>query len=198
MTQPTSAPDVVAGPPPARAPDPLAPLMARLAQGDQTALRELYSATSAKLMGVCLRILSDRSESEDVLQELYLTAWKRASAFEPSRASAMAWLCAIARNRAIDRLRARQRDALAGVPGATEDRVDEAPGAEAGLGRPGEWARLHACLEGLKPEQGRAIRTAFLEGVTYEALAARADVPLGTMKSWVRRGLLRLRECLSS
>lgn len=178
-----------------RAPDPLAPVMARLAAGERDALRDLYLATRAKLFGVVLRILSDRSESEDVLQEVYLTVWRRADAFEPERASAAAWLTAVARNRAIDRLRARPVR-----PAASEAEVlalpDGAPGAEAVLERSDEGRRLQACLDTIRPEEARAIRTAFLEGVTYEALALRTGKPLGTVKSWVRRGLLRLRECL--
>lgn len=179
-----------------RAPDPLAALMGRIAaERDGAALKQLYSATSAKLLGVVLRILSNREESEDVLQEVYIAAWRRADAFDPARASTTAWLCAIARNRAIDRLRARKPR---GIETPVEDAglVDPTPSPEAELERSGEYARLRDCLDGLKPDQAGAIRTAFFEGVTYDVLASRAGVPLGTMKSWVRRGLLRLRECL--
>lgn len=181
-----------------RAGDPLAPLMARIAgERDGAALKALYSATSAKLLGVCLRILSNREESEDVLQEVYIAVWRRADAFDPARASTLAWLCAIARNRSIDRVRARRPHGVE-TPAENAGLIDPAPLADAELERSGEYARLRACLEGLKPEQASAIRTAFFDGVTYEVLAARSDVPLGTMKSWVRRGLLRLRECLGS
>ncbi len=181
-----------------RAPDPLALLMGRIAaERDGGALKDLYSATSAKLLGVCLRILTNREESEDVLQEVYIAVWRRADAFDPARASTLAWLSAIARNRAIDRLRARRPRGLE-TPAENAELVDPAPSVEAELERSGEYARLSDCLDGLKPEQASAIRTAFLEGVTYETLAVRAGVPLGTMKSWVRRGLLRLRECLGS
>ncbi len=181
-----------------RAPDPLAALMARIAgERDGAALKALYSATSPKLLGVCLRILTNREESEDVLQEVYIAVWRRADAFDPARASTLAWLSAIARNRAIDRLRARRPR---GIETPVEDAglVDPAPSAETEMERSGEYGRLRDCLDGLKPEQAAAIRTAFLDGVTYETLATRAGVPLGTMKSWVRRGLLRLRECLGS
>ncbi len=179
----------------ARAADPLAPAMARLAAGDRSALRELYDATRAKLFGVVLRILSDRSESEDVLQEVYLTVWRRAGAFDPERASVSAWLTAVARNRAIDRLRARPARPQAPAEAAL-DLPDTAPGPEAALAASDEGRRLQACLDAIRPEEARTIRTAFLEGVTYEALALRTGKPLGTVKSWVRRGLLRLRECL--
>ena len=132
-----------------------------------------------------------------MLQEVYLTVWRRAGAFDPARASAAAWLTAVARNRAIDRLRARSvlkgAAALEGV-----ERVDEAPLADAVLERTDEGRRLTACLDELRAEESGAIRTAFLEGVTYEALAERSGKPLGTIKSWIRRGLLRLRECLEA
>ena len=98
----------------ATTPEDLSNLMTRIGGGDRTALRQLYDATSAKLFGVCLRILSDREESEDVLQDVYVTIWRRADRFDSARASVMTWLSTIARNRAIDRLRARGPLAYAG------------------------------------------------------------------------------------
>lgn len=169
--------------------------MARVAAGERAALRELYDATRSKLFGLVVRILSDREDGEEVLQEVYLTVWRRAGAFDPSRASASAWLTAVARNRAIDRLRARPPRA----EGSTEEAEaapDPAPAAEEAVQRSQEARRLHGCLDALRPEEAGAIRTAFLEGVTYELLARRTGKPLGTVKSQVRRGLLKLRECL--
>lgn len=171
--------------------------MARLASGERAALRVLYDATSAKLFGVVVRILSDRGEAEDVLQDVYLTVWRRAGAFDPARASAAAWLTAVARNRAIDRLRV--RSPLKGAADSDELEIaDDAAGAEAELIRSDEGRRLHACLGKLREEERSVIVTAFLGGLTYEALARRTGKPLGTVKSWVRRGLIRLRECLES
>ena len=175
--------------------DPLAELLPRIASGDRDALQQLYQASSAKLFGVCLRILSDREESEDVLQEVYLTIWRRADRFEAGRASVMTWISTIARNRAIDRLRARG-------PLAYADQVDEmeieddAPRAEALLEAAQDGAALRRCLSELDERTASAIRTAFYEGVTYEALAQRLETPLGTVKSWIRRGLLKLKGCL--
>jgi len=177
------------------APDPLAPLMSRIAAGDRAALRALYEATAPKLFGVCLRILSDREESEDVLQDVYVTVWRRADRFEAGRASVSTWLGAIARNRAIDRLRARGPLARA-EPLEDLEIADDAPSAETRLQASGEAARLAACLDELDPRTRQVIRTAFFEGVTYEALARRMDAPLGTVKSWIRRGLARLKGCL--
>ncbi len=170
--------------------------MVRVAAGERAALRQLYDATSAKLFGVCLRILSDREESEDVLQEVYLTIWRRADRFDGSRAGVMTWISTIARNRAIDRLRARG-------PLAYADQVDDleiadgAASAEALLVSAGDAGRLNHCLAELDARTQTVIRTAFFEGVTYEAIARRMNTPLGTVKSWVRRGLTKLKGCLS-
>ena len=177
--------------------DPLAELMSRIAAGDRAALRSLYDATCAKLFGVCFRILSNRDESEDVLQEVYLTIWRRADRFEAARASAMAWMATIARNRAIDRLRARGPLAYA-EPVEAVDAADSAPLASAVLEQAQDEAALRRCLGELDARTAAVIRTAFFEGVTYEALAKRLDAPLGTVKSWIRRGLLRLKGCLES
>lgn len=169
--------------------------MPRIAQGDRAALRRLYEATSPKLFAVCLRILSDREESEDVLQDVYVTIWRRADRFDASRASVTTWLCAIARNRAIDRLRARGPLAMADAAEGLEI-ADDQPGADDRLTQADDAARLEGCLSELDARTRAVIRTAFFEGVTYEALARRMDTPLGTVKSWIRRGLARLKGCL--
>lgn len=169
--------------------------MSRIGGGDRSALRQLYDATSAKLFGVCLRILSDREESEDVLQEVYVTVWRRADRFDASRASVMTWVSTIARNRSIDRLRARGPMAYA-EPVEEMEIPDGAATAETLLEAAGESGRLQNCLSELDDRTEKVIRTAFFEGVTYEALARRMETPLGTVKSWVRRGLAKLKGCL--
>jgi len=170
--------------------------MPRIAQGDRAALRRLYEATSSKLFAICLRILSDREESEDVLQDVYVTVWRRADRFDPARARVTTWIATIARNRAIDRLRARgplaKSDPVEGLEIADEGLV----GAEDRLVAADDAARLTGCLSELDPRTAAVIRTAFFEGVTYEALAQRMETPLGTVKSWIRRGLARLKGCL--
>jgi RNA polymerase sigma-70 factor (ECF subfamily) len=170
-------------------------LMPRIAAGDREALRQLYEATSAKLFGVCLRILSDREECEDVLQEVYVTVWRRADGYDAARAGVVTWLSTIARNRAIDRLRARGPLAYA-RPVEDLQIVDGAASADALLEATDDQQRLQACLDELDERTRGVIRTAFFEGVTYEALAQRLDAPLGTVKSWIRRGLARLKGCL--
>ena len=177
--------------------DPLSELMSRIATGDRVALNRLYDATSAKLFAVCLRILSDREESEDVLQEVYVTIWRRADRFDAARASVMTWVSTIARNRAIDRLRARGPMAYA-EPVDELEIPDGSIGADVLLEAADDSNRLKHCLGELDDRTEQVIRTAFFEGVTYEALARRMDAPLGTVKSWIRRGLAKLKGCLQS
>jgi RNA polymerase sigma-70 factor (ECF subfamily) len=174
----------------------LAAAIRRVAGGDRAALRLVYDATAAKLFGVCLRILNDRSEAEDVLQDVYLNIWRKAAAFDETRASPITWLVAIARNRAIDRLRARGAARLSEPVEAAEAVPDPGPLAAEALEIAQEHERLYGCLAELEARASQAIRAAFLDGLTYEALAEREGVPLGTMKSWIRRGLAKLRECL--
>jgi RNA polymerase sigma-70 factor (ECF subfamily) len=174
----------------------LAAAINRVAAGDQAALRLVYAETSAKLFGVCLRILGERSEAEDVLQEVYLTVWRKAASFEESVASPITWLVAIARNRSIDRLRA-SGSSRASLPiEAAAEIPDPGLSAVERLEIGEDQARLRDCLHELEERQSTAIRAAFLDGFTYDELAAKANVPLGTMKSWIRRGLLKLRACL--
>jgi RNA polymerase sigma-70 factor (ECF subfamily) len=174
----------------------LAAALVRVAGGDRSALRIVYQDTSAKLFGVCLRILKDRSEAEDVLQEVYVTVWRKAAAFDPNRASPITWLVAVARNRAIDRLRASAAGRRTEPIEAADAVSDPAPAAAEQVELAQQHQRLARCLDELEERQAGAIRAAFLDGATYEELAARMSVPLGTMKSWIRRGLLKLRACL--
>jgi RNA polymerase sigma-70 factor, ECF subfamily len=174
----------------------LAAALVRAAGGDRAALRQIYQDTSAKLFGVCLRILNDRSEAEDVLQEVYVTVWRKAATFDPGRASPITWMVAIARNRSIDRLRATSMSRRTDPIEAADAVSDPAPAAVERLELAQQHQRLAGCLEELEARHSAAIRAAFLDGATYEELAARMSVPLGTMKSWIRRGLLKLRACL--
>ena len=166
-----------------------------VAAGDRRAFHELYQRTSAKLYGVCCRILGEGQDAEDALQEAYANVWRRADRFDASRASPITWLAAIARNAAIDRLRARGTRSTAPIEDA-HDLADEFPRADFMLEQASEMRRLQACLGELGGREAGLIRTAFLEGATYPELAARAGEPLGTIKSRIRRALIKLRECL--
>ncbi|MFN4037707.1 MAG: sigma-70 family RNA polymerase sigma factor [Erythrobacter sp.] len=182
----------------AQAREALRAAMLRLADGDKTALEEIYRATRVKLFGICLRILGDRKEAEDALQDVYVNLWQRADRYDPARASPIAWLAAFARNRAIDRLRMGKVRAGAVPVEEAAPLADESPLAEALLIDLERNAQIHTCLSTLDERTQTHIRAAFFEGRTYAELAEQAGVPLGTMKSWIRRGLMRLRACLEA
>ena len=173
----------------------LAALLARVGEEDRDAFAEVYRLTAAKLFGVCMRICGERQAAEDVLQEVYLMVWRRAGAYQRARGSPITWLATIARNRAIDWRRA-QRPAAPLIGDIGDGIADPQPGAEAALLLDEHERRLHRCLDGLEDNQRQTIRAAFFGGLTYAELADQQGVPLGTAKSWVRRGLLRLRTCL--
>lgn len=171
-------------------------LLLAVAEGDRRAFEQLYRETSARLFGVCYRILNRRSEAEDVLQEVYTTIWRKAGQFDPTRARAMTWLTMMARNRSIDQLRAAGHDRQALPMESVPEPEDEALPVEALAGAAQEAHGLNACLQELQPERRSLIRKAFFDGCTYEELARRDGTPLGTVKSWIRRSLAKLKECL--
>ncbi|WP_460814830.1 sigma-70 family RNA polymerase sigma factor [Luteimonas pelagia] len=173
----------------------LEPLLARVAGGDRTAFEALYRASAPRLFGICLRLLRDRGEAEDVLQEVFTTVWDKAARYDAGKARATTWLSTVARNRCIDRLRAAPTARPAPVE-LVESLPDEGPTPAQQASAAGERARLLGCMEELEERRRGLIRTAFFEGATYEELARRIDAPLGTVKSWIRRGLLQLRDCL--
>lgn len=168
--------------------------LVRVAGGDRAALQFVYRRTAAKLFGVCLRILPDKIEAEDVVQEVYVTVWRRAGTFDPDRGSPIAWLAAIARNRAIDRLRGGTRR-MRPLEDAV-DIVDTAPSTLSAIITDETHRRLMECIDGLDARDASAIRETFLDGATYEKFANRLSIPLGTIKSRIRRSLVQLRECL--
>ena len=170
--------------------------LARMPRGDRAALQTVYRLTSAKLFAVVLRILGERSEAEDVLQDVYLTVWRKAGDFDSRRASPMTWLIAIARNRAIDRLRAGRPSRNMAPIEVAADLADPAPAADRLLETAQTQARLHVCLDALAQHERAALRGAYFDGNTYEELAERMTVPLGTMKSWIRRAMIKLKACL--
>ena len=172
--------------------------MVRLADGDRAALEQIYKATRVKLYGICLRILGDRKEAEDALQDVYVNLWQRADRYDPERASPISWLATFARNRAVDRLRTGKVRGGAVPVEEAAPLPDTAPLADQLLIDGERAGRVHACLEKLEDPARTNIRAAFFEGRTYGELAEAQDVPLGTMKSWIRRGLQKLRTCLEA
>jgi RNA polymerase sigma-70 factor (ECF subfamily) len=170
--------------------------LADVARGDRAALETAYRLASAKLFGICLRILNDRGEAEDALQEVYVSVWRRAGSFDATRASPVTWLATLARNRSIDRLRALKRRGGGVALEAADAIADPSPDALSLIEAGQDSQRLTHCLGELEPRTAEAIRAAFFGGLTYSDLAARGKVPLGTVKSWIRRGLARLKGCL--
>jgi RNA polymerase sigma-70 factor (ECF subfamily) len=174
--------------------DDLASLMRATALGDRAAFQTLYQRTSAKLYGICLRLLGSESEAQEVLQDVYVTVWRSAARYDDSKASPITWLAVIARNRSIDRLRQRRPDGE--ELDAAYEIADSRPLATAVIEQEEDSRRLANCLDQLEQRSRAMIRAAFLDGASYPELAEREAVPLGTMKSWIRRGLMRLKGCL--
>jgi len=177
--------------------DPIAALIGQVAAQDRAAFRSLYGAASAKLFGVALRSLQDRAEAEDALQEVFTRVWLNAHRFDAARARGMTWLIAIARNHAIDRRRARP-DATYSDDDAVAALADPRPGAESATIAKGEARRVTDCFATLEPDRALAVRGAYLNGLSYQDLADRHGVPINTMRTWLRRSLLKLKECLES
>jgi RNA polymerase sigma-70 factor, ECF subfamily len=172
----------------------LAGVLTAIASGDREALSTLYQRTSTKLYGICLRVVGEEAEAQDVLQDVYVTVWRKAAQFDSGKASAITWLAVLARNKAIDQLRRRrapadQLEAATGVADGSPSAFDVAESRET-------RERLAGCLDELEEQPRAMIRSAFLDGASYPELAEREGVPLGTMKSWIRRGLQRLKGCL--
>jgi RNA polymerase sigma-70 factor (ECF subfamily) len=168
----------------------------QVAEGDRQAFDALYRATSGLLLGVCLRVLADRGDAEEVLQDVFVTVWGKAAQFDRQRARGTTWLTTIARNRAIDRLRASPSPAMRADFDVLDTLSDPAPSPATQAESAYERVRLDDCLQELEPRGQSLIRTAFFSGQTYEELASRSGSPLGSVKSWIRRGLLQLRACL--
>ena len=174
--------------------DVLSDLLVRVAAEDRSAFRALYSACAPKLTGVLIRMLGNRAEAEDALQEVFTRVWLKAGKFDATRGQGMTWLIALARNHAIDRLRSRREmvrdeEVIAALP-------DTQPRAEAQMMAAADARRIGDCFARLETDRASAIRGAYLDGLSYQDLASRHAVPLNTMRTWLRRGLIRLRECM--
>jgi RNA polymerase sigma-70 factor (ECF subfamily) len=172
-----------------------AELVRAVARGDEKALADLYDRYAAILLGLMLRILHDRPEAEDVLQEVFLQVWRRAGDFDEARGRAFTWLVTLARSRAIDRLRALDSRSRAATASAAEpsEQVGDAS-ADAFRAEQGEIVR--AALAELPEGQRTALLLAYEEGLTQTEIAARLSQPLGTVKTRTRAGLIKLRELL--
>jgi RNA polymerase sigma-70 factor, ECF subfamily len=185
----------------------LAELLGRVALGDRAAFGTLYNASSAHLFGVILRINPDRGHAEDILQDIFVNIWRAAQGFDPARAQPMTWLISIARNRAIDSLR-RRKTQIATVTLRSDSDDDEAaagaldsiPSAEMGplelLQQAARMREVSHCIGELSAEQRQCVAMAYYQGLSHSEVAQSLAQPLGTVKSWVRRALIALKECL--
>ena len=175
-------------------------LLARVAGGDESALRELYDRTSRRVFGLALAVLRDRAAAEDVALEVYVQVWRQAQRFDATQGAALAWLATLARTRAIDAWRARQRQsALVAAPGLVEaaELASPAPGPDAHCADAERAARVRQAVDSLPPEQRRALQAAYFTGLTHVEIAAAFGQPLGTVKTRIRNGLLALRSALA-
>jgi RNA polymerase sigma-70 factor, ECF subfamily len=174
-----------------------ATLLSRLLQKDVSAFEQLYDRHSRLVYGLVLRILQQASTSEEVVQDVFLQLWRNADQYDSSRGPFVPWLCTMARNRALDQLRLkserqrRREDQPAELPC-----VVVAPDYEKALDEKRRAERVRALMASLTPQQKKPIELAYFEGLSHSEIAATLKEPLGTVKSWIRNGLLRLKEGL--
>ncbi|KRT56536.1 sigma-70 family RNA polymerase sigma factor [endosymbiont of Ridgeia piscesae] len=176
----------------------LARLLAATSLKDRRAFAELYQLSSAKLYGVVLRILVRDEWAEDCLHEAYMKIWNAAGTYRPDRAAPMTWMSTIVRNQALDLLRRRRREVRRAEPENRNEEVDPGLLPQERLQQSEEGRRLNDCLEQLKANQRQVIVLAYFKGLTHEELSQQTGTPLGTVKTWIRRGLDQLKRCLES
>ena len=179
-------------------PDSVADLLAATARGDRQAFAELYRLTHRRLYAIALALLRQPDAAEDVVQETYLAIWRTAGQYQPGRAPALIWLMAIVRHRAIELLRQRRRRALEICADPLGEEALQIPDPQTAPSADHLAHAIQECLRRLSADQSQAIALAFFHGLSHEELTARLKTPLGTVKSWVRRGLLQLKGCLES
>ena len=170
-------------------------LLGAVARGDEAAFERLYIETRAKLYGVLLRILGRPALADELMQETYLKVWKMADKFDPTIASPITWMVAIARNRAVDIVRKRGDVSIEEEPEALEV-ASEAPPPLARREMTEELKLLLSCLAKLDPEKQRIVLLAYYSGWSRDQLAQKLDIPVNTIKTWLRRSLLEIRECM--
>jgi RNA polymerase sigma-70 factor (ECF subfamily) len=170
-------------------------LLQACARGDRAALQSLYAGTASQLFGLAVSILRNRELAEDVMQDSFILVWRHAQTFDPRRGSAMAWLARIVRNQCFDVMRRRGREAPLDDT-FMQSWEDPAPGPADLTALSSDARRLRACLDELDEGPRKSMILAYYEGLTFAEVADRIGVPLGTVKSWIRRGLIRLRACM--
>ncbi len=176
--------------------DLLARALARCAAGERAALREIYESESARMIGVALRIVRRRELAEEVVQDGFVRIWQSAASYDATRGAPRAWLYTIIRNRALNIIRSEKRTDLV-AEFDNEAIVDDAATPDAIVGRMADSEALRHCLEQLPAVRRNLILLAYLKGLSHGEIAGRVQMPLGTVKSWIRRSLLSLRECMA-
>ncbi len=177
-----------------------APLLARIAEGDQSALSDLYDRFSRPLLAAVVRILNDSREAEDIVHDAFVAVWQKAGDYDASRGSAFSWVMTLTRNRALDRVRSRKRRGELLAQSAPADLGYDQTSAD--VAQAAEFSErsdaVHAAFGELPSDQRQALELAYFSGLTQQEIAARLDQPLGTIKARIRRGLLKLRDLLAS
>ncbi|MGQ0457306.1 MAG: sigma-70 family RNA polymerase sigma factor [Hyphomicrobium sp.] len=173
----------------------IANLLKRVADKDRAAFSALYQATSSKLFGIIVRILHRRDLAEEVLQEVYVKVWDKASDFDAAMASPVTWLAAIARNRALDEVRRKRPVSIEDHPELLDIASDD-ESALARVMRGEDGRRLADCLKTLEPKRRDMVVLAYCEGLSRDELAAKYGEPVNTIKTWLRRSLAVLKGCL--
>lgn len=176
-------------------------LLDRIAAQDDTALKRLYECTSSRLFGLALRVVRDRDAAEDVLQESFLSIWRSAGSYRASLSPPMAWLGLIVRSRALDALRKRVSDRT-GLMNELDDDLSqtlegESPNPMDATEASEQAFALHQCLTRLENKQREVVSLAYLRDLSHGELAEQLQLPLGTVKTWIRRGLEQLRACMA-
>jgi len=174
----------------------LSRLLSRSALKDQRAFAELYQRTSSKLFGVALRILRRRDWAEDVLQESFVNIWRHARDYSAARSAPMTWMTSIVRNRSLDWLRRPREETPDAFELMLEYTAEDGPSPLERVAESDDAQRIARCLETLEPSQRQTIALAFFHGLTHSEVAEHLKAPLGTVKTWARRGLQRLKRCL--
>ncbi|KRE23872.1 RNA polymerase subunit sigma [Bosea sp. Root483D1] len=165
------------------------------AAGDKSALRRIYEVESPRMLGVAQRLLKRRALAEEAVQDAFVLVWRHAARFDPERGAGLSWIYAILRNRSLSILRDEKRTETSDTPIA-EETASEEDDPETVMAKLSDATALRACLEMLPPQRRGLVLLAFVQGLTHGEIAGRLKLPLGTVKSWIRRSLLSLKECL--
>ena len=165
--------------------------LAACARGDQRALRQLYAEDSSRLLGVALRIVRDKALAEDVVHDAFIKVWRGAGSFDPSRGSARGWVFSITRHLALNAVRNHSREV------ALSDEHEQVAAAHDNFEFSAREGQVYRCLEQLDPTRRTCILHAYVDGYSHSEIARKLDTPLGTVKAWIKRSLVALRECMA-